>query len=179
MSESLALLAKAAHFAADKHRDQRRKDVKATPYINHPLSLAHILTGEGDVTDPVVICAALLHDTIEDTQTSHGELVSVFGKDIADVVLEVTDDKTLGKQARKDAQIAHAPHLSKRAKLVKLADKISNCRDVSSSPPHDWSSQRRREYFEWASAVVDAMGDVHPGLQDTFREVTREGLAAI
>lgn len=128
-------LLRAASFAAHQHRDQRRKDVGASPYINHPLMLADILASEGSVTDTETVCAALLHDTIEDTKTTPDELRALFGAEIAALVQEVTDDKTLLKHERKLAQVEHAAHISDKAKLVKLADKITNLRDVVNSPP--------------------------------------------
>jgi len=160
----------AAVFAADRHRDQRRKDANATPYINHPLTLAHVLMAEGGVHDVKTIVAAILHDTLEDTKTSAEEIVERFGKSVASVVLEVTDDKTLDKQARKDLQVEHAPHLSRRAKAVKLADKICNLRDVAGSPPKGWDLARRQEYFDWAKRVVDGLRGSHPKLERAFDE---------
>ena len=137
-------------FAADKHKNQRRKDADASPYINHPIALANLLLNEAGVEDQRVLVAAILHDTIEDTDTTEQELVKHFGKDVADIVLEVTDDKALPKAERKRLQIEHAAHISRRAKLVKLADKICNLRDITASPPADWSIQRKQEYFDWA-----------------------------
>lgn len=166
--KSLSLILKALAFAAHKHRDQRRKDVEASPYINHPIDLANILTNEGDVHDPLVICGALLHDTVEDTQTTADELEREFGPTIRHIVMEVTDDKRLTKQERKQAQIEHAAHISEQAKLVKLADKISNLRDVYDRPPANWALQRRQEYFDWAKQVVDAMRGVSPKLESIF-----------
>src|SRR5207248_6449319 len=122
MKGELALLLKALAFAAHKHRDQRRKDAEASPYINHPIALADVLVNEGGVTDVDVLCAALLHDTVEDTATTQQELTDAFGSRIARIVAEVTDDKDLPKQERKRLQIEHAPHISREAKLVKLAD---------------------------------------------------------
>ena len=169
------LLFDALAFAAHKHRAQRRKDKEASPYINHPIALADVLANEGGVVDPVTLCAALLHDTIEDTRTSNRELRENFGKEIADVVMEVTDDKTLRKYVRKRRQIEHAPHLSRRAKLVKLADKICNLRDIASNPPATWSRTRKREYYEWAKRVIDGLRGAHPGLERTFdREYARK-----
>src|SRR5580658_1139314 len=160
---AIQTILKAAAFAATKHRDQRRKDEAASPYINHPIALANILANEGGVLDPVVIVAALLHDTIEDTETTLEELRAEFGAQVAGIVMEVTDDKSLAKAERKRLQIEHAAHISESAKLVKLADKIANLRDMKSSPPADWPLDRRREYFDWAKQVVDGMGDVsHP-----------------
>jgi GTP diphosphokinase / guanosine-3',5'-bis(diphosphate) 3'-diphosphatase len=168
MKGELALLLKALAFAAHKHRDQRRKDAEASPYINHPIALADVLVNEGGVTDVEVLCAALLHDTVEDTATTHEELVDAFGSRIARIVAEVTDDKTLPKAERKRLQVEHAARLSPEAKLVKLADKISNLRDVASHPPAHWDLPRRREYFDWAKNVVDRLRGVHPRLEAAF-----------
>jgi GTP diphosphokinase / guanosine-3',5'-bis(diphosphate) 3'-diphosphatase len=153
----LALLLKALSFAAHKHRDQRRKDAEASPYINHPIALAEVLAGEGGITDLEVLAAALLHDTIEDTATTLEELREHFGGRIAGMVAEVTDDKELPKTERKRLQIEHAAGISPGAKLVKLADKICNLRDVAGRPPANWDLERRREYFEWAKQVIDGL----------------------
>jgi len=160
----------ALQFAAHKHRDQRRKDPEASPYINHPIALANILWVGGGIEDPAVIGAALLHDTVEDTETTEEELIERFGARIAAIVMEVTDDKSLDKLERKQLQVDHAPRLSREAKLVKLADKIANVRDVGSSPPEDWPLERRREYFDWAKRVVDALRGASPPLEAAFDE---------
>jgi GTP diphosphokinase / guanosine-3',5'-bis(diphosphate) 3'-diphosphatase len=157
----------AATFAAERHRDQRRKGKDASPYINHPLALASLLAERGE-RDPTLLMAALLHDTVEDTATSFEDIERAFGKEVADIVREVTDDKNLPKAERKRLQIEHAAHLSRRAKLVKLADKICNLHDMVVSPPTDWTLERRREYFDWAKAVVDPMRGVHPQLEARF-----------
>ncbi len=164
-------LLRAISFAAAKHRDQRRKDLAASPYINHPIALANVLANEAGVEDERVLVAAVLHDTVEDTETTEQELVNEFGQEIAGIVLEVTDDKTLPKAERKRLQIEHAGAVSPRAKLVKLADKICNLRDLASSPPADWSLQRKRDYFDWAKAVVDGLRGSHPRLEAIFDEV--------
>lgn len=163
-------LLSAIAFAAHKHRDQRRKDQAASPYINHPISLANVLANEACIDDERVLIAAILHDTIEDTETTEQELVREFGKEIADIVMEVTDDKLLAKAERKRLQIEHASTISRRAKLVKLADKISNLRDIANSPPSDWSLARKQEYFDWAKAVVDGLRGAHPALEHIFDE---------
>ena len=164
----LKLLLKALQFSALKHRNQRRKDIDASPYINHPISLADILCNEGHITDVEVICGALLHDTVEDTKTTPEELESEFGSAIKNIVMDVTDDKSLDKADRKQAQIDHAAHISDEAKLVKLADKISNLRDVSVNPPPNWSLQRRQEYFDWAKRVIDELRGINPHLESIF-----------
>jgi len=166
----LALLFRALAFAAHKHRDQRRKDAGASPYINHPIALADVLVNEGGVSDIEVLCAALLHDTLEDTDTRQEELVNAFGSRVARVVAEVTDDKSLSSPERKRLQIEHAPKLSPEAKLVKLADKICNLRDIVERPPAKWDVQRRREYFDWAKRVVSGVRGVHPRLEAAFDE---------
>ena len=164
----LALLFRALAFAAHKHRDQRRKDAEASPYINHPIALAEVLAGEGGVADAEVLAAALLHDTIEDTDTSRAELEREFGARIASMVAEVTDDKSLPKADRKRLQIEHAAGLSQGAKLVKLADKICNLRDISASAPVNWSLQRQQEYFDWAKAVIDQVRGSDRKLEKLF-----------
>ena len=175
----LALLLRALSFAAHKHRDQRRKDAEASPYINHPISLAEVLTVEGGVTDLEVLAAALLHDTIEDTATTLEELKENFGERIAGMVAEVTDDKNLPKAERKRLQVVHAAGISPGAKLVKLADKICNLRDVAGRPPAHWDLARRREYFEWAKRVVDGCRGVNRKLERAFDDAYREGVAAL
>ena len=177
-TDRLGLLLKATAFAAEKHRNQRRKDVDASPYINHPIALASLLKEHG-VDDIVVLCAALLHDTIEDTNTTADELRSVFGDEITAVVLEVSDDKTLGKNERKRLQIEQAGSSSKRAKLVKLADKICNVRDIVVSPPAGWPLQRKLDYYAWAKAVVDELRGTHAELETSFDAAYRNGLAAL
>lgn len=164
----LKLLLKALSFAARKHKDQRRKDIDASPYINHPISLATILCNEGHVTDVEVIAAALLHDTVEDTDTTPQELEQEFGAAVRDIVMAVTDDKTLAPPLRKQLQISHARHASLQARLVKLADKISNVRDMVDAPPVSWSLARRQAYFDWAKAVVDQLRGTHPALEAAF-----------
>jgi GTP diphosphokinase / guanosine-3',5'-bis(diphosphate) 3'-diphosphatase len=159
-----ALLLAAAHFAAAKHRDQRRKDSAASPYINHPIGVAEVMACNG-VTDVVALQAALLHDTIEDTETTVAEIEDGFGADVLAVVLEVTDDKSLEKAERKRRQIEKAQGLSDAAKLVKLGDKICNVTDVAANPPAGWDQARRVEYLDWTEAVVRGCRGVHPALE--------------
>lgn len=162
------LILRAIDFAARKHRNQRRKDEGAAPYINHPISVSLWLAEIGGVTDPEVLGAAILHDTLEDTNTSREELEASFGTRIRKLVEEVTDDKSLPKAERKRLQIEHAHHLSSDAVLIKLGDKISNLLDVTHSPPTKWSVQRRREYIDWAEAVVRNCPKVNSALENHF-----------
>jgi guanosine-3',5'-bis(diphosphate) 3'-pyrophosphohydrolase len=170
MDDPVGLILDALSFAAHKHRDQRRKNLEASPYINHPIGLASLLWHEAGVRRPEVIAAALLHDTIEDTDTTADEIRERFGKQVAEIVMEVTDDKSLDKSVRKRLQIRHAAKLSRGAKLVKLADKIYNLRDMSASPPTTWPVSRQREYFDWAKKVVDGLRGVHPRMEELFDE---------
>ena len=171
---SLADVVKAADFAARKHKDQRRKAADQIPYINHPIGVAHSLMSEGGIDDPVVIQAALLHDTVEDTDTTLDEIEEHFGKSVRDVVKEVTDDKNLPKAERKRLQIVNAPHKSPQAKLVKLADKLYNLRDLQRLPPDDWSETRIHEYFVWASYVVHGLKGTNEKLETKLAEVLAE-----
>ena len=168
-------LLKALHFAADKHRDQRRKDVGASPYINHPIEVAELLTRVGGVTDLVTLQGAILHDTIEDTKTTPEELEAVFGPEVRRVVEEVTDDTKLPKVDRKRLQIEHAPHLSRAAQHIKLADKISNVRSVTETPPANWPLTRRQEYLDWADQVVGGLRGINVALEKFYDEVVAEG----
>lgn len=163
-------LVAAIAFAADKHRNQRRKDEDASPYINHPIALADVLANEAGIDDERVLVAAVLHDTIEDTETTEQELLRLFGKDVADIVMEVSDDKSLPKDERKRLQVEHAGSISRRAKLVKLADKICNLRDMADAPPKGWDLARRQEYFDWAKRVVDGLRGSYPKLECAFDE---------
>jgi GTP diphosphokinase / guanosine-3',5'-bis(diphosphate) 3'-diphosphatase len=170
----LALIIEALGFAARKHRDQRRKDCAASPYINHPIALIEVLCNEAGITQPEVLCAALLHDTIEDTETTAEELAAAFGSGIAAIVLEVTDDKDLTTAQRKRSQVERAGGASREARLVKLADKICNLRDVARNAPVGWDLCRRQAYFDWALEVVDQMRGTHAGLEALFDAAYRQ-----
>jgi guanosine-3',5'-bis(diphosphate) 3'-pyrophosphohydrolase len=163
----MEMVLRAAAFAAEKHRNQRRKDEEASPYINHPIQLAYILV-QADIEDPIVLAAALLHDTLEDTNATRDEIEIVFGYEVANIVVECSDDKSLGKLERKQAQIDHAATISHKAKLVKLADKIANVSDINDAPPVGWSLERKREYYDWAKRVVDRMRGTHAVLEARF-----------
>ena len=177
LPSDLQRLIAALDYAAHQHRNQRRKGEEKLPYINHPIALLHVLAVEASITDARVLCAAVLHDVIEDCaetpaerEERAAEIENLFGSHVLEIVKEVTDDKTLSKAQRKRLQIDHAKHLSHSAKLVKLADKTVNLRDVANSPPVDWPLRRRREYFDWANDVVQAIGPAHSKLRQLFDE---------
>ncbi|NCC05018.1 MAG: bifunctional (p)ppGpp synthetase/guanosine-3',5'-bis(diphosphate) 3'-pyrophosphohydrolase [Proteobacteria bacterium] len=170
----MQLLVRAIAFASEKHSTQRRKDAAESPYINHPIALVDVLANEGNVTNIDTLCAAALHDTIEDTATTADELKSIFGEKITSIVLELTDDKSLPKHVRKEKQIEHAPHCSPEAKVVKIADKISNLRNILAAPPADWSAERKHGYFDWASKVVNGVRGTSSELELVFDTIFKE-----
>lgn len=161
----------AAHFAAVKHKSQKRKDPEQTPYINHPIGVARILTYEGDVEDANVVKAALLHDTVEDTDTTLEEIEQQFGPDVMRIVKEVTDDKSLESKERKRLQIVHAPLCSNEAKLVKLADKLYNLRDLERATPSGWDQERVDAYFKWAWKVVKGLRGTNVKLENKLDQI--------
>ncbi len=161
----------AARFAAEKHTGHFRKGSRREPYINHPIEVANMIANVGMLDDEDILSAALLHDTVEDCGVTGDEISQKFGEIVAGYVLEVTDDKSLPKQDRKRLQIEHAPHLTYGAKVIKLADKISNVRDVIASPAEDWDKQRRVEYVQWAGNVVAGLRGASNQLDDLFDEV--------
>jgi len=171
MTDSSALITKAASFAAVKHRGQTRKDADNTPYINHPVAVAHLLSDYAGIEDVNVIVAALLHDTVEDTDATVDEIEQEFGSEVRDIVIEVTDDKSLPSGKRKQLQIEHAAGLSHAARLVKLADKICNLQDILAHPPVNWSLERKREYFDWAKAVIDQVRGTNDRLETLFDQI--------
>ena len=173
------MILEAAEFAAHRHRDQRRKGKSKRPYVGHCIEVASMLASIGKVEDPNVIIAALLHDTVEDTETSREEIREKFGQTPADLVAEVTDDKSLKKKERKALQVEHAPSLSPGAKLIKVADKISNVREIAHDPPKKWSRSRRREYFDWAEQVVNAMEPIDPEMRLVFDNTVADARALL
>jgi guanosine-3',5'-bis(diphosphate) 3'-pyrophosphohydrolase len=173
MDPSLLLL-QAIDFAARKHKDQRRKDEGASPYINHPVAVALLLAEIGDVSDPEILAAAVLHDTLEDTETTAEELEAQFGQRVRRIVEEVTDNKALSKEVRKELQIDHARDLSPDAVLVKLGDKTANVTDITYSPPKTWPMKRKREYLDWAESVVKRCPKVNAAMEKNFYRVLTE-----
>jgi guanosine-3',5'-bis(diphosphate) 3'-pyrophosphohydrolase len=158
----------AAWFAAGKHAAQKRKGVAGEPYVNHLIEVAQLVSSALTEPDINLVMAALLHDSIEDAGVTKEELARRFGSDVADLVAELTDDKSLPQQERKRLQVEHAPKMTVRAQTIKLADKISNLRGILSSPPADWSLERKREYFDWARQVVEGFAAPNPVLKAEF-----------
>ena len=173
------IVIRAAHFAAEKHRHQRRKDVEKSPYINHPLAVAHVLGLEAGVTDRDVLAAAILHDTVEDTDATLDEIEAEFGSRVATLVDEVSDDKSLPKETRKELQVQHAADVSDDAKLLKIADKICNVRDLTASAPAEWSQDRVREYVDWSERVVANCKGVNDRLDRLHDEAVQAARTAL
>lgn len=168
MSEDVVRLARAVDFAARKHTNQKRKGAAAEPYLNHLTEVALMVAEATEGRDLVAVMGAYLHDTIEDTNATREELEDEFGAEVAALVAEVTDDKSRPKAERKATQVRSAPHKSERAKLVKIADKISNLNSLLSSPPTDWEDSRKREYVDWAAQVVAGCRGVNARLDASF-----------
>jgi guanosine-3',5'-bis(diphosphate) 3'-pyrophosphohydrolase len=164
----------AALFAAQKHTHQRRKGVDAEPYVNHLIEVAQLVANATTPAETEVVIAALLHDSIEDVGVTKQELVDTFGQAVADLVMEVTDDKTKPKSERKTLQVVSAPFKSPGAGLIKLADKISNLRAIKGSPPADWSPETKREYVAWASKVIEGLKSPNPILMGEFEKARTE-----
>jgi len=163
----------AAKFAAEKHAAQKRKGAAQEPYVNHLIEVAQLIASSSEVLDTELVMAGLLHDTIEDVGATAEELEWRFGADVAALVVEVTDDKSLPKEVRKALQVKNAPHKSARAQVIKLADKISNLRSILASPPATWSIERKREYLEWARQVVEGLSSPNPTLKAEFDRTYR------
>lgn len=175
MDDSVGLVLRAIRFAAEKHTDQRRKDSKSSPYVNHPIQVAEVLWTIGEVRDETLLVASILHDTIEDTATSPEEIRTQFGEAVLALVLEVTDDKGLPKQVRKQRQVETASHKTHSAKLLKLADKICNVRDLIDSPPRDWSLERKQEYLVWTEKVVAGLRGTSVQLESHYDDLLAKG----
>lgn len=158
----------AAHFAAQCHSTQKRKGEAGEPYINHLIEVAELVAAASDNLDTNLVMAAFLHDTVEDTSATRQQLADRFGEDVAALVMEVTDDKSLPQEKRKALQVENAPSKSARAQTLKLADKISNLRALLSSPPANWSLERKRNYFDWARDVVSRLTAPNEFLKKEF-----------
>lgn len=166
--QEFGIFLKALRFASLKHREQRRKGGQQAPYINHPIQVTQILWETGQVRDIATLAAAILHDTVEDTDASPDEIAEHFGETVRDLVMEVTDDKSLEKSERKARQVRSAPHKSARARQIKLADKISNVSEIANDPPRNWSLQRRREYLDWTEQVINGLRGQNPALEARY-----------
>jgi (p)ppGpp synthase/HD superfamily hydrolase len=164
----------AARFAAEKHAGQKRKGLAKEPYVNHVIEVAELIAASSETLDTNLVMAGLLHDTIEDTDTTAQDLEQRFGADVTSLVLEATDDKSLPKETRKALQIESAPHKSPRAQTLKLADKISNLRSLLASPPAEWSPDRKRQYGEWARQVVQGFTAPNSILKAQFERAYAE-----
>ena len=173
MGEITTLL-QATQFAAEKHKTQRRKGVEASPYINHPIQVAELIARVGEVEDIDVLVAAVLHDTVEDTETTFEELENLFGQTVKSLVEEVTDDKSLPKTERKKMQVEHAAHISAGAKLIKIADKTCNISDLNISPPEGWDIGRKLDYLDWSEQVVDKCRGTNEEMELYYDEMLRK-----
>jgi guanosine-3',5'-bis(diphosphate) 3'-pyrophosphohydrolase len=179
VGEPLALVLAALRFAAGKHRNQRRKGEDGSPYLHHCVEVADTLAAVGGVSDPEVLAAAVLHDTLEDTDTTPAELERHFGGRVRRMVEEVSDDRSLPRDRRRALQVERAPGLSRAARLIKLADKICNVTDVARTPPVGWSVERCREYVEWTARVIDGLRGASPALEERYDQRLGEAREAL
>lgn len=176
---SIAKIIQAASFATIRHRNQKRKNSIKSPYIEHPMQVAEILTQIGLVEDADVIIGALLHDTVEDTGTTIEEIAIRFGVRVASLVAELSDDKSLPKPVRKQLQIDNSKHKSLGAKQIGICDKICNIRDLAYSPPTDWSVERMREYIDWSDKVVEGYKGCNAALEGYYYQVVTQTRLAL
>jgi (p)ppGpp synthase/HD superfamily hydrolase len=177
MSSDLLILTQAFDFACRTHAAQRRKGAGQEPYVNHLAEVAHLVAQATSGADENLIIAALLHDVVEDQGVTRGQIVELFGEDVAALVMEVTDDKSLPKDERKRLQIEHAAHISARARILKMADKTSNLRAIQHSPP-PWPHARKQRYFAWAKAVVDNARGVNGWIEAAFDAEYEQAIVA-
>ncbi len=178
VAEAAMGLLEAVRFASEKHRDHRRKGNTAAPYINHPIAVADQLAANGCAEDTGLLMAAILHDVVEDTDTTHEELVEIFGERVAGIVKEVTDDKSLSSREIKEAAVRAIAGKSREARLLKLSDLIANITDLIHHPPN-WTVERRRAYVGWAETVVAGLQGTHAGLEAHFAQLAGEARASL
>lgn len=170
---------KALQYASIKHKGQIRKGRDRAAYINHPIAVANTIINVGKIEDENTIIAALLHDVIEDTDTTEQDISEAFNSEIAQIVLEVSDDKHLSIEERKALQIKNAPHLSDEAKIIRVADKICNIRDVIDFPPITWNKKRKIIYLNWTRNIVDQIRNTNISLETLFDKYYTEGISKI
>lgn len=169
-SPVLIVLIDTINFAAEKHKNQRRKNAEKTPYINHPIGVMNLISNVGKVNDLPILQAAVLHDTVEDTKTTFDEIEQRYGKQVRDIVAEVTDDKSLPKAERKKLQIQNAHKKSYAGRMVKLADKLYNLRDLIECAPDKWTVERIQGYFVWAYLAINEIRGTNKFLEDELNK---------
>ena len=177
--KDVALIFKAVKFAADKHRHQRRRNEEESPYINHPIDVAETLWRGGGGRGAAALVAGLLHETVEEGGRKDPESEAEFGADVLSLVQEVSDDKSLPKEVRKQLQIENAPHKTYGAKLIKLGDKINNIRDLSQSPPATWSLERKQKYLDWTEQVIAGLRGTSADLEEHYDRLLLEARQAL
>jgi GTP diphosphokinase / guanosine-3',5'-bis(diphosphate) 3'-diphosphatase len=171
-------LLSAIRFAAERHRDDRRKGETAAPYINHPITVADQLAEQGLGDDIELLMAAVLHDVIEDTDATYDDLNRQFGSRVAGIVLEVSDDKTLEKEARRQKVVDSIGKKSREARLIKLSDLRANVHDIVHYPPK-WTVERKLNYLRWAERVAVAIAGTHPGLEEALNTELKAAMRVV
>jgi (p)ppGpp synthase/HD superfamily hydrolase len=173
----LVLVSRAADFAAGAHVDQRRKGPALEPYLNHLAEVAVMLSVATGGLDPVLVAASWLHDTVEDTAVTTADLEHHFGPEVAGVVAEVTDDKSLSRDERKRRSVLTIASKSRRAQYLKMADQASNIRALVTTPPAGWTMARLVAYVDWGEAIVARVSERNPQLEAYFRSAVADARA--
>jgi (p)ppGpp synthase/HD superfamily hydrolase len=179
LRDHVTLVTRAALYATRRHSGQTRKGKAAEPYANHLAEVAFLLASTAEEPDACLVAAGWLHDTLEDTAATRDELDQLFGKHVTDIVVEVTDDKSLPKSERKSLQVMNTPKKSVKARLLKVADKISNLDAIATSPPKDWDATRCNEYVDWAESVVASCKGLNAALDKAFVSAAEAARRAI
>jgi (p)ppGpp synthase/HD superfamily hydrolase len=179
MLTGLRLVSEAADFAARRHSGMARKGRGNEPYVNHLAEVANLLATATDGTDAELVAAGWLHDTVEDTKTTREELAQKFSKRVATLVADVTDDMTLPKDQRRQQQIIDAPNKSPGAKLIKIADKISNIRARILPQPGQDEREDLIDYVGWAEKVVAGCRGVNAALDRNFDETVKQARSTL
>jgi len=186
LRSSLALVSRAADYAARRHVRQRRNGASQEPYVNHLADVASLLAQSLHEPNPQLLAAAWLHDVLEDTcptpeeyARTKAEIERQFGPVVLGIVIEVTDDESLPKEERKRLQIATTAGKSREARLLKIADKTSNVYAVAVSRPVGWDGPRVVEYIRWAQAVVASCRGLNAELEKAFDTSVAAAQAAL
>lgn len=168
--EKIEVICRTVAFAAEKHKGQKRKNKEKTHYISHPLGVTYNLMHYGDVRDVALITASLLHDMLNQQGCSYSELEKEFGKQVADYVKEVTDDKSPSRAALRRAQLIKAPNISQGAAQIKLADYLYNVGDLLHSPPETWNQGRIDRYYQWIQTLLDRLPPANEKLKGAVQQ---------
>ncbi|HEC60508.1 hypothetical protein LCGC14_0950780 [marine sediment metagenome] len=166
MMNETSQLIEAFLFAAQAHKEQRRKGNGGAPYINHLIEVVSLLSSTAKVDDTDILIAAALHDILEDTPITVTEITKRYGSNVLSYVQAVSDDKALTLIERRAKQLKSMNESSDPIKYIKLAD---HCSNIASLPP-TWDKQRLKEYIGWSQSVAEKCFDVSEPLAVEYRK---------